>query len=76
MPCALPLARPSPLQVSAEYAEVAARLSRELDAQAASIWKVEHKEDPACRPFAATHWGGFLGPWKEVDTYTGTHVLS
>jgi hypothetical protein len=54
-------------EVSAKHPELVAKLAQELDLQAATIWSVKHEIDPQCRVFAVAHWGGFLGPWREVN---------
>jgi hypothetical protein len=36
---------------------------------AATIWSTDHKNDPACHPFGYSHYGGFYGPWKELDQW-------
>jgi hypothetical protein len=41
-------------------------MKAELLKQAATIFKVSHKNDPACNKFAHSHYGGFYGPWLEV----------
>jgi len=53
-------------EVSSEHADVAERLLAELNRQAATIWQVDHKEDPDCRKYAILHYGGFYGPFREV----------
>ena len=54
-------------EVSAQHPDVVAKLSAELDRQAATIYTVSHKNDPACTKAAWDRWGGFYGPWKELD---------
>jgi hypothetical protein len=41
--------------------------NEELDKQAATIWGVSHKNDPACKVAANELYGGFYGPWKELN---------
>mmetsp|Transcript_45267 Transcript_45267/g.105023 ORF Transcript_45267/g.105023 Transcript_45267/m.105023 type:complete len:627 (-) Transcript_45267:68-1948(-) len=53
-------------EVSSQHADVAKRLLAELDTQAATIWQVDHKDDPNCRVYAFNRYGGFYGPFQEV----------
>jgi arylsulfatase I/J len=54
-------------EVSADYPAVVKMMSSELDKQAATIWGVSHKNDPACKVAANELYGGFYGPWKELN---------
>ena len=42
----------------------------------ATIWSTSHTNDPACRPFGYSHYGGFYGPWKELEACDSRPALS
>jgi arylsulfatase I/J len=54
-------------EVSSEHPDVTTSMSQELRRQAAGMWQTSHKEDPACEVAAFSLYGGFYGPWKEVE---------
>jgi len=53
-------------EVSDAHPEVVAMMKAEMEKQAATIYSVSHKNDPACNKYAHSHYGGFYGPWLEV----------
>jgi len=54
--------------LAAQEPELLTSLLAELDEQAATIWNRQMPpEDPACMAAAATIWGGFLGPYEELE---------
>ena len=53
-------------ELSARHPAVVARLAARLAAEAATIWSVPHRDDPACMEAARSRYGSFLGPWREV----------
>jgi hypothetical protein len=56
-------------EVSAKFPEVVASMMKKMTELAATIWSTDHKNDPACHPFGYSHYGGFYGPWKELDQW-------
>merc|ERR1711988_1721918 len=56
-------------EISQQHPEVVDLLHAELEKQAATIWEVPHAEDPLCRKTASALYGGFLGPWAELDAW-------
>jgi arylsulfatase I/J len=63
-------------EVSAHNADVVAIMQAELKRQAATIWSVSHQLDPKCNAAAYSLYGGFYGPWKEVETQLRSEALS
>lgn len=58
--------------LAAAEPELLNSLLAELDEQATTIWNRQMPpEDPACMAAAATVWGGFLGPYEELDGRCG-----
>jgi len=50
--------------------ELLTQLLKRKEELSATIWEGATKPgspDPACRTNAKAMWGGFLGPWQEVD---------
>lgn len=54
-------------EVSAEHPDIVTEMKAELARQAATIWSTSHRKDPACEAAAHDVWGGYFGPWKELD---------
>ena len=54
-------------ECSAQNPRVTTAMKAELQKQAATIWSVSHKNDPACKIAAHKLWGGFYGPWLELE---------
>eukprot|EP00927_Polykrikos_kofoidii_P070735 TRINITY_DN6712_c0_g1_i5.p1 TRINITY_DN6712_c0_g1~~TRINITY_DN6712_c0_g1_i5.p1 ORF type:complete len:592 (-),score=67.00 TRINITY_DN6712_c0_g1_i5:153-1832(-) len=54
-------------EVSGRHPSVVFRMAKELDRQAAGIWSTHHKIDPKCKETAHSLYGGFYGPWMEIE---------
>ena len=54
-------------EVSEAYPDVVEQMKAELLAERENIWSVDHGSDKACRTTAHELYGGFFGPWKELD---------
>ena len=54
-------------ECSAANPEVAAHMDAELKRQAAGMWNQPHPNDPACKKAAYELYGGFYGPWLELE---------
>ena len=54
-------------EVSAANPDVVATMKAELEKQAKTIYSVPHTNDPACNKAAHERWGGFYGPWLELE---------
>lgn len=54
--------------MGANHPDVIEQLQQVMQEEAKTIWEVSHAEDPACIPYAKTHWGGFYGPWLEMPS--------
>ena len=58
-------------EVSAANPAVVARMIGTMEQLAATIWSASHGNDPLCHGFCERHYGGFYGPWKELDAWGG-----
>lgn len=54
-------------EVSEAHPDVVAHMKVEMEKRAAHIWSTSHHNDPACKKAAWDRYGGFYGPWKEVE---------
>lgn len=54
-------------EVSAEYPDVVDQLMQEMKIAEQSIWRAPHGKDPECKKAARELYGGFYGPWKELE---------
>ena len=54
-------------EVSEAHPYIVEQLKAELLAERENIWSVDHGSDKACRQTAHELYGGFFGPWKELD---------
>jgi arylsulfatase I/J len=54
-------------EVSAQHPDIVASMAAELEQQAKTIWSQSHKQSPACQKAAQEIYGGFYGPFKEID---------
>ena len=52
--------------VAAANPKVVAMMSAMMKNISTTIFPRNSKQDPECKKFAKSHWGGFLGPWLEV----------
>ena len=50
--------------------EIVASMMKKMTALTATIWATNHSNDPKCRPFGYSHYGGFYGPWKELGEWS------
>jgi len=55
-------------EVSADHPDVVEDMKAELVRQVATIWSTSHKVDQACWDAAASVWGNYFGPWKELES--------
>ena len=44
---------------------------QQMEELTATIWSTQHGNDPTCHAFCEKHYGGFYGPWKELDAWDG-----
>merc|ERR1712007_189255 len=63
-------------EVSSEHPDVVARMQKELELQAKTIWETDHFESPQCKQTAFNLYGGFYGPWLEVDYREMDYVVN
>ena len=42
---------------------------QQMEELTATIWSTQHGNDPTCHAFCEKHYGGFYGPWKELDAW-------
>ena len=54
-------------EISAEHPDIVSGLQILLDQEASTIWSQPHGNDPKCRETAWSRYGGFFGPWLELD---------
>ena len=61
-------------EISSEYPDIVLALQNMLDQEASTIWSQPHGNDPKCRETAWSRYGGFFGPWLELDDDDGDAV--
>ena len=54
-------------ECSADHPEIVTMMKALLAREAKTIWSVSHKNAPGCRQAAEARYGGFYGPWEELD---------
>lgn len=54
-------------EVGEKHPAKVAQMKAELNRQAETIWSTTHKPDPACKSAADVLYGGFYGPFQEVQ---------
>lgn len=55
------------VDLASDYPEIVSNMTAMLKAQAATIYRHPGKNDPACMKTAINRYGGYLGPWLELD---------
>jgi arylsulfatase I/J len=64
------------LEVSAQHPELVSAMKAEMMKQAKTIWSTSHKVDPACKRAVTELYGGFYGPFQEVEWPTASQFHS
>jgi hypothetical protein len=46
-------------------------MMQRMEELTATIWSPQggHSNDPTCHSFCEKHYGGFYGPWKELEAW-------
>jgi arylsulfatase A-like enzyme len=58
-------------EVAAANPAVVEQMMERMEELTATIWSPEggHGNDPKCHSFCEEHYGGFYGPWKELEAW-------